>query len=1033
MPSPEELKVIEGAAPKAAPTVTLQRGTESISVPESERTNYIAKGYDDPGANAPGPELNGVTDNVLARAEALDRGATFGLGGLAGSVGAGLVSEISGYDGPRAAAPGMGAPVQDKSDFRLGFEDAEQARRQRADALGTEGIAWEMGGGIAAALATGGSSALSMAPAALAERVGTKAAAKILGQTAAEQAGAGIAKTMGARALGGVVEGGLSGLGSTLTENVDVALENPTEAAQNILLGTTVGGGMGGVLGGGFGMVEGVARTIGRQLPEVERAIAPRPPVPEVRPVSVDEALQVNQLRPMTAAQVPDPERSFAKTLLDKQRALAGGEDEAITEGARSLTKAMDETELLEQEAKQRIGIAQKRLVNEAALQQGFADDLVDAVDPEDALRHSSMSDQMDAALRDRDAVSQQLSDVQARHAAALDAERQARAALDASDSVEGAPKLTPAERRNLKGALSDASKNAKQLTKELDAVTRAHGERSALADQLQLQAMDVPAPRRMTRIEAESRDMYRGLLDGIDTELKNVAGVEADNLMSLRKRVAQHEMATVEAFKVGDFGGAHNLMDQGLKDAIANVIDNTKSSQVEAFGKAIYGVPRSFLENAKVWGQDIAGRNALANPSWSNAIAASNDAGFKGMYTQVGVKNADGWGVRKGGNSAAANALLKQIGEQQVETSEVGIRRALRAKVEDFANRGKAWGDETAPEIAGRMARIQTHAEDILDGTALVRRDAASGRKTLQDGVSLATMAALGGAVTGMPAIGIPAVAGRWFLSSVGKYKGSIVENAVRGANKLVNGSVKAADNFGRKGNQAFGRGMGKVQREEALRESGSDREKALSQYKALTQLDSPQLKAMAEEAEKTNVISKGLGDAMLQHQIQVAEYVTAKLPKSPSSAVFSPGGRLSNSAATSLDRTLVAVNNPRKTFERIVDGAATAEDLDAVRTLFPEPFAVMKNAIMDEVTKNPRKVKSIRTQMYISRVTGEPLTPALMRIGKAQAEAQAATQGQEDGDKVTDGGDGMTAKAPINIEPDALMTRADRINAGG
>lgn len=1183
MPSPEELAVLESVNAKPAapeePTVTMTKGGESIQVPESKHIDYLSQGYDDSRFIEGGeynPTLSGMTDNILARGEALDRGATGGLGGLIGSAGAATVDHFLPEGGGlgRASAPGMDAAAAPEKTWGDSFHEAEQARRQRADALGGEGLAWELAGGIgtagAGALAKGGglaARALAASPMALAEQLGTKAAAKVLGQEAAQVAASTVGKTVAGRALGGLVEGAASGAIVTGIENVDTALKDPWEAAQNVALGTVVGGGMGAVLGGGFGLVEGASRAMGQRfIPQIEKAVQPTPPVPVARDIGVDDAIVANTTRPMTAALVPDPQRGMAREILDQHRALTTGENAAVEEGARALQHGLDETELLEMQARKDLGIAQKRKVNEVALQQGFDKDIV-GVDPGDVVHARAMADEADFASQRAAQAGEGAQRAAARRQAALDAEMSARQALDVAEAggveqatadlshivhnpkrskefdggirsdtfdipgdkgsvrvdsgeipgyatisqiqvppsstrqgigsslyakadefaqsrglklasdVQRAPAAeswwkkqvaagraeysqdmdryilnartaapaAKADIRGLRNQLAMARKEVAAASKEFDGANLAHMTERDAAKAASEHAATLATPRPITRLESESRDMYQGLFDSIKKFEGTVAGSEADAVRNFAKRVESHYAATLDAFRRGDYGTAHNLMDQGLKGSLEDLIRGAKSGAVQEYGKLLYKVPQGFLENGKVWGPDIAGRNALANGTWHNNIVASNDAGFKGMYQTVGLDGADNWGNRRGANSAATGALMKQIGEQQAESTEVGVRRALRAKVEDYKNRATAWGDPGSDAIAQKMAKIQTHLEDTLDNTALTRRDAAKARQRMQNGVSLATVGAVAGsmgAALGSPAlaaVGLPFVAGRWLLGTVAKYKGDLLQRTVKGAVNLVGTGARYGEKVGRVGNQYFARRMGKVERDENLAKSGTSRAKTIADAQAILDIKSPELGALAEEAERTNALSPGLGDAMMRHRMEAAQYIVGKLPQAPSPAVFSPRPRLANAAAVSLDRTIIAVNGPAQTFERITDGAATPEDLDAMRTLYPGPYKAMTDAIMAEITKNPRRVKSTSLQLYLSRVVGQPLTPALMRLSSSQERAKKATASAEDAGapegQGANGSDGVTARAPIQLSTDpndVYASRADRVTSG-
>lgn len=1196
MPSPAELAILESVRAKApatpaAPTVKMTKGSETIEVPESQHIDYLANGYEDSRFAEGGefnPTLSGVAEHALAYGEAVDRGATGGLGGLAGSAIAAGVDTMMGSGIPRASAPGMNAPAAEAPSFGDNFAAAEAARRQRADALGMPGLALEGIGTIATlgagTLAKGATmagkpllgmaaKALTMTPVALAEQLGTKAAAKVLGQQAAQSAMGKIGQTIVARGAGGLAEGAATGGLVTAVENVDTALENPWEAAQNVALGITFGGGSGMVLGGGTGLVEGASRAFGQHvIPAIEAAVKPRPPVPVARDLGVDEVIQANAARPMTAALLPDKSQGGAMDVLNEHRALTYGAAQAEEHGARALQHGLDEREQLRIYAAERLGMAQKRKVNEAALAQGFDQDLV-GPDPDDVMRIRAIKDQADLAGQEMQAAQTAHEQALMRRQAAIDAEAAARQALDIAEGgtppaargidtsaivpnekfskdfpngvrvdtfdlpgkgsvridsgetpgfatisqiqvepamarqgigtslyakadeyarakglklasdVQRAPaaeswwkkqvsagnaeyspdmdryilnkplsgaapapaapgkKLSARELRPYREALATAKRDAKMAQKAFDGVDGDFRAKATRHAELSGQAAGAPTPRQMSRIEAESRDMFAGIKDSLKEMDGKFAGPEADVLQNFSRRVDDYEAKTMAAYRRGDFGDAHVLMDQGLKGALGDLVQHAKSGAVVEYGQQLYKVPQSFLENAKVWGPDIAGRNQLVNPTAHASMVAENDAGYRSLYQTVGLDGKGNFGNRKGANSAATASLLKQIGEQPAESTEVGSRRAWRAGVDDASNKFKAWGDPEDAGLVAAIAKNQTHLEDILDHTAMERRMAAKAKERMASWTMAATAGAgLGalGAATGTPElalVGLPMVSARWLLGTVAKYKGDLIQRSIQGAVKLVGTGAKYGEKVGRAGNQMYARKMGRQQREEALASSGNSREAAIAHAQAMQDMGSPVLGAAAEEAARTNALSPGLGDAILQHQLQVAKYVTDKLPKAPSPAVFSPRPRLSNAAATSLDRTLIAINGPAKTFERIIDKAATAEDLDAMRTLYPGPYKAMTDAIMAEVSKNPRRVKSPSLQMYLSRVTGQPLTPALMRLSTSQERAKKASQGAEDAGapqgQGDNGSDGVTKRAPINIPTDPNEVYASRADS--
>jgi GNAT superfamily N-acetyltransferase len=1204
MPTPEELAVLKSVSdrraasappPAAEPTVKMVKDGQTVEVPESEHIDYLGQGYEDTRF-AEGGEFNptfagglaGVAERGLAFGEAVDRGALGGIGGLAGSVASAGVRQLApaGGDLGVAAAPGLDAPLAPEATFGQDFAAAEADRRDRQEKLGVAGDIIGQGIGTIATLGAGtaaglGAKALALSPVALFEKYGAKVATKMLGEEAVK---ASIAKTAAARATGALVENLGQGALSAATDNVDTALKDPIEAAKNIAFGTAVSGGVGAVLGGGLGLAEGAIRATGNALrPALDAAVAPKPLVPAVRDILPEQAVEANATRELFSAKLPDEKRTWAGTRLAETRAM-GSEDNVKAEVGRALVRGIDEKEALAIEAHDALGIAQKRRVNEVALQQGFADNIA-GVDPDDLVRQQVAQDRAGLAAQELAQYDSAVADATARRQAAVDAEAAARKALDnaeagriaptvvapavnaadlgeivpnakfsrdmpdfradtfdlgdsriqvnsnelpgyasvahiqvppskgrqgigsklyakadefarskglklASDSLDkqtpesagwwkkqvaagraeldptvnryvlnrpltesfekaapaaaGKPKKLPkSEMRLYKEAFQAAREDLKKATKEFDRVSGDVGSRRAAADALAKEAASLPAARPMTRLEADSRDLFSGMSAAAREFLPTVAGPDRDVVENFMKRVAAHRTAVIDAYRAGDYGTAHNLIDQGLKGAVGDLVNGAKSSEVQDFAMNLYRAPQGFLENAQVWGDDIAGRNVLANRSWSDAIHAGKNSGYRSLHTNSGVAGRGGFGERQTGNSGPIAGFLNNIGKFEGETTEVGTRNALRADTLDYTNRQAAWGDESTAHIPAKMAKIQTHLEDAMDHAALESRLAAQGRQRIQNGALLATVGAAAsgvGLATGNPilaAAGVPFISARWLLNTLGQYKGDVAQTIAKGVSGLLSGTGKAIAPVAKGGARLLAKQAGSAARERELSKPGNSRAETIARSNAILDQRSPEFVEAAIEAEKMNVLSPGLGDAALQHRLETAQYLVNKLPKPPSSAVFSPPPRLTSAAATSLDRTILAVNGPRKTFERIVTGAATAEDLDMCRTLYPQQYKQLTDTIMAEVQKNPQRVKSNSLRMYLSRVTGQPLTPALMRLADSQKRAQAATQGAEDAGapegQGANGSDGVTARAPIQFDgnPDALMARSDSIMA--
>lgn len=613
--------------------------------------------------------------------------------------------------------------------------------------------------------------------------------------------------------------------------------------------------------------------------------------------------------------------------------------------------------------------------------------------------------------------------------AAAMSAKDAARIAAELDDLTQIQRQLSkpPTEqytalRKALKQADTDVAASAKRLEDLAAGRLTAEGAVKGIDDEL----VEIGAPRKMTRMESEGRAMFSETLSAMRKFAGEVAATDEQAALQLLRQTQKYSDLFKKFMAKGDTEGAYNAVDQGFKRSLADFVNSTKSGAAEEFAQNIHAAPQSFLERADLFGA-AAERQKFINGPITKFMRAANDPAFKNLWADSAGVPASGWGNAKRARSEAVGSVMSQLGRAEGEGTERGLKMGVANLVESIAARAKDLGPE-AQAMANEAATIGQRLFDNMDNVARAKMDADTVRGLLQSGQTTAGLAAMAGAVAGAPSLALPAVAGRWLLGAVMRQKNSFGETIAKGAAKLARGAAKTSGGAG----DRPPRGLPTRQVKRAML-SKEQREKNLAHYREMSDITSPTIQRAAQAADDLNQQAPGLGDASLRHEIEVAQYVTAQLPKPPSTATFSPPPRLAPYAQLRLDRTLTAVGNPPKTLDRILRGYATDEDLDAMRTLYPTQYQQMVDAIMGEIERNPTKVDR-GMHDYLSKVTGVPLTPALMSIGKNQARAQAATAGQEDTGKPqgqgANGADGQTARAPISIDVNEVYgTRADRI----
>lgn len=605
--------------------------------------------------------------------------------------------------------------------------------------------------------------------------------------------------------------------------------------------------------------------------------------------------------------------------------------------------------------------------------------------------------------------------------ASAKDAARIAAELDDLSQIQRQLGRPAAGEYAALRKALKDADARVKTTTKQLDDLNAGLASAKTATQSADAELTRIGQPRKMTRMESEGRKMFSELKQSAKDFAGKVAGADEKAALQLVRQTEEYESLFKDFMAKGDIEGAYNAVDQGYKRSIADFVHSTKSGAAEEFAKGIHDAPASFLERTDLFGQ-AAERQKYINPYITDDMRAKSDPAFRGLWADGAGAPADGWRNAKHARSEAVGSVLGQLGKAGNESSELGIKRAFAANLESIAARARDLPE--AQGLADEAAAISKRLFDTFDSVGIAKRNASNVRDMLQSGQTKAGVVAMAGALAGSPSLALPAVAARWLMGSVMRAKDSLALNIAKGVERLATKGARAAGALGPPG--GLTRGV-------RANIANQQREKNLAHYQAMLDPMSPQLKAAAVAADALNQHAPGLGDAALQHEIQVAAYVDQFLPKPPSTAVFSPPPRLTPWAKSRLDRTLTAVAAPGKTLDRILRGYATDEDLDAMRTLYPAQYQRMTDAIMDQITAQPEKVDR-SMYMYLSKVTGQPLTPALMTLQQNQARAQAATAGVEQAGapkgQGANGADGVTKRAPMSLDPNKMYAgRADAV----
>jgi hypothetical protein len=137
----------------------------------------------------------------------------------------------------------------------------------------------------------------------------------------------------------------------------------------------------------------------------------------------------------------------------------------------------------------------------------------------------------------------------------------------------------------------------------------------------------------------------------------------------------------------------------------------------------------------------------------------------------------------------------------------------------------------------------------------------------------------------------------------------------------------------------------------------------------------------AMAKKLDPIRAVNPLLADQIETTAARKVAFVSSKLPRKPEIGGLQIGPdnwRPSDLQMRSWARTVRAVEDPSGVEERLLHGNMTPEDAEAYRTVYPERFAAMQQAIF-EAAPTLAKTLPMKRKIALSVFTGVPLIPAL------------------------------------------------------
>jgi hypothetical protein len=172
-----------------------------------------------------------------------------------------------------------------------------------------------------------------------------------------------------------------------------------------------------------------------------------------------------------------------------------------------------------------------------------------------------------------------------------------------------------------------------------------------------------------------------------------------------------------------------------------------------------------------------------------------------------------------------------------------------------------------------------------------------------------------------------------------------------------------------------------------------------------AINNPNSPEALALFQQAAEIERESPEVAANFVQGKLRVANYITSRLPKPPSGAVFSPAPALDPVTERKVKRAVAAATDPVGALDRTARLQSSPEDTDAVKALYPAMWKRFQQSVLTEF-KAMKTKPDMQTRLRIAYATGLNLDPTveagaiqdLQRVAKSTAQEEAeAKQGQQ------------------------------------
>lgn len=942
--------------------------------------------------------------------------------GLGTALGEALAEDVGPGAIPRAAGPGLGAPVvapEAKLYDEQAAQQALQGIRTRVASDPELAAGAEVVGAVAPALLTGGGSTAAQAarftPAGasslLAARVQAALTKKVAGEAVEAAAKQGLKAAL--TRVGGVTAAGATEaavqsatrrvVDDLVEQNFDISAERMLEGMGGVIedaaLGALVGGTVGGAIEGGEALYKGGKGLLGRAAQKVTEE-APQPTLSF--DLSLEPAQAVEEAGPLLSKDLPTLADNSNSGIVRAARGAAETFDDDLATAGRQIRDDYDE--LLKTRA-QVDNVANLGAKREGA-ERIVAPDDVHAYPVDDA----AITKQLERLNGNTDTYELRNIPIDDVDVPAVWAESKIAPIRQALD--DGAP-LPPIR--------ADRGPTGKYAID--DGIHRVNAAREAGYTHVPAIVPKVAAKTDSAVIAAARRGANEMLdeldvalntatkIDGFEAALQHGGGLTAFKRVEMALNEARRLMNQKldegyigEAFMIGDdlkriFGQAQKSQNSIAKHKMRDLYER---------------VLQPSLEDESTWGQ-LAANQKRVNPTWTESIRRDSDDLMQQFWRESGEAAPDPFELQTKSNSRAIDGLLKGLGgnDWTTEATEEAFRRHLRAAALDAQNRAAVWGGAKTIARAKKMTELVERIENRMNAVAFARQDQKAWQKVMQYAPGTA-----GGALRGAAKLGQLTITPIQRLAQAAVKQQQAVTEAAEQTIKVLTG---AAAPRALKAAVSARNILASVNRARALQDPNSPESARLRQATNELAHDDPNFANVmaAKEQQKAAFIASKAGPAVDNSD--------------PFGAKPAPMDRIT---AGKLERYVAAVEDPGAALKRLANGQGTAEDLEAVQTVYPRLYESFAQLVQQQMAR-AKVPPTTRQRQQLYQATGIPMAREQQPdyVAWAQRMAQAEQEGEappeQAGLAVAASRQGMK---DIDLKPDEHYgNKSDQVLAGG